>query len=1261
MSMELDELDQQLVVEGDTSVSNQVPAKTTDNRTLEGLDDLIRNAPTLDHRMNAALEDMRKDNTIDQHAAAPPPDDAAHSSTRTLKMNRILDIKRALNMPFTRDEWAFVQAEADLESMSKEYAPQLTSSDFECQQHGLAPADNTAGEARYKAPENLRTPCVISCGCANIGIMKCQFHAGGECIAASPCQGRRVQCLYDMHNCLTKQLGKDQADTKIADIGRGLSTPSGMEQRVRAGVVCDSMDCKLASGVESVDQRLKYNEKTEQAANQSNGNARYGSETLLKDNLKLIRRLFVEKKIDDAAARSMVLDTANWTYWVSYRQRTFITMAKAFADNQAVFGTKFSRDALQTMMDDFAHIPITYFNTIVADHVVSPHDSGFGERRNRDWESYFKDLFKIRAPEPITTLFTWLKVMLWKQMGCRVCPTTGELVDVVDANNPAIALYKDGLSFHNAMKPILDGFSSNKCKLKQRCTEEGETQGTRSSHISVQMAAAKKSTKEAATRIAFERRMFGSMMSTIFRSEAAAPDVDTVVHKNGTHGPVYAPADCATFLANNVHTADRITNGAKCLNFDSLFPEHPNFCSDALLTLFLEGGTQEGNTTIKDKSGQRGWRVTPSTIVQGEIETPQPHRARFETDLPAYIASSATRSEAAHGAQCTATESAGALFNTSFVPMAGMPTGLGFNVHNPGPEHLSSKDQVHNLAIQLQTTERIVAHTAAIRAALVDGTGIVLRHRDTQGAFHAEWLSSPEVLTGDDLVADGGADLLTRLSMATTGMVKCHNLYGRTLPPDSKCPDRSPPPYPEALVDDLRAFLSAVEAWRAPLPQAVLNHAFRREPTQGLKHASIKEAKKHVVASYTRLIDEGVLDPVKYSLAAYAERNYNYVLLRNEVAGNRTKKKWHDSHLTTHACFEADQPIWLVNEDPLGDFKEFPTHHAWLVKCEQLVDAGATDDELPTEPISFAYWLDKNKIDPREHFPNDEQMHMLHATRLYIAGLQALRVQSAKSREVMPIKGLRDSDQRKRFVAKYKRDIQDQYDAGCKELDLVYKRALGRWLYKDQQNSDGTLKYPADDATRAIEDAFILEMEGRFTGGYAHAIQRQRDIKSGKLSTVYDGAARNAGALELEREAAAGVVADDDDDDDEPKGVADVIATLATGGSFVGGGVVAPVDDGDVESESPPPYDEVDDDDDVQIKEDVRKDQMVNGTLTIFSSDLDYYADGDWKSTNYKNPRPPLYGLPNTKKRKADAAPSGAKKHKPAAEDDDDDFNPMEC
>ena len=200
--------------------------------------------------------------------------------------------------------------------------------------------------------------------------------------------------------------------------------------------------------------------------------------------------------------------------------------------------------------------------------------------------------------------------------------------------------------------------------------------------------------------------------------------------------------------------------------------------------------------------------------------------------------------------------------------------------------------------------------------------------------------------------------------------------------------------------------------------------------------------------------------------------------------------------------------------------RSLPPTTRWEAKCNQLLDEGALDEDLPLEPLNFAYWLHRQGIDPIERFSTDEDMRMLHAVQLYRVRLQELKVQAAKAREHMPIKYRKNTDQRNRFVAKYKRAIQDQYDAGCKELDLVYKREVGRWLYQDQTKPDGDPKYPMDDAMRAIEDGFMREMKGRFTGGYAHALERQRNIKSDRLKSVYDGATRNAAELELGREVA---------------------------------------------------------------------------------------------------------------------------------------------
>ena len=1295
MSMELGQEDERPVVLDDASAFTQIPAKNPDNRTKEQLEDLRRNAPTLHQRLEWVKADMEKDELRLPATGTTDATDATDAAG----------------------------SEGGRGAMSKVYDPDTTSSEFERMKHGL-PNDDRETEESHKPSEILRTPTVISCGCANLGIMPCKFQTGGTgptaCTAAEPGKGHSVQCLFDIHTCTTMQRGLEEADRQIAALGRGLSTAKGQLERIRVGVVCDRMDCKLASGVEDLERRAKNNEKDEQAANQSNGNTRYGSADLVENNLRLIRRLVKQSKVDEATARAMVDDTAFWTYWVSYRQRTFITMAKAFADNQAGLGTKFNRDALQTMLDDFAHIPTTYFKTIMADHVVSPRDNGFGERRTRTWSSYFDDLFKRRAPDPLTSLFTWLRVMLWKQMGCRTCPTTGRLLDVVDANNPAIELYKDGMAFHHALKSTLDGFSSNKIKLQQRCTETSLMQGTCSAHISVQMEAARKSTKDAAIQVAKERGMFGSMMNAIFRPETSAPDLDTIVHKNRDF---YAPACCSIYLSNNVHVLDRVVNAGLCLNFDALFPEHPNFSRTKLPTLFLKGGTGHDNTgtdAIKDRNNQKSWRVNASQEVHGEIERPLVHRARFATNPPAYLASSAMQPEAVHGAPRSAT-SAGALFNASLVLKVGVPSGVGFLVHKPGPEHLSTKDQVHNLAIQLQSAERIVASAASIHAALRNGAGVVLKQPDAQGAFHAEWLSSPEELTGEDLVAEGGAELLTRLSMATKGMVHCHEFYGRTQRPDKGCTDRAPPAYPEALVDDLRAFLSAVEAWRAPLPQALLNKAFRREPALGLEHAPIKQAKLHAVTNYTSVVNQGLLDPSKYSLDAYTEIDYTHFLLTNEISRNRYKRTWRDSVLARMSSRSEEQQLRIAvafaaaaaagpidriydfPEDPLEDAKEFPTHHAWEVKCNQLLDAGELDEDLPPEPLSFAYWLHRQGIDPVERFSTHADMRMLHATQHYRVRLQALRVQSAKAREHMPMRHKAGSEQRTRYVSHYQKAIQAQYDAGCKQLDLVHKRALGRWLYMDQLDSDGAHKYLMDDAMRAIEDDFVLEMNGRFTGGHAHAIERQRNIKSGRLRSVYDGATRNAGEMELEKEAAAAsglapflqeagidLAAIDAEDDDQrgPMGVADVVSQLAeSGGSFVGGAIVADTDDGGVDPEAPalaaaaasapeepdemdtepdtePAEDQaglrgvvgaqidniaeavVDGEEAGQMKEDARKDQMANGTLSIFRPDLDYHAVVDWRNAVYKNTRPALFERVSNNKRPP--TPPAAKKPRPA-------------
>ena len=93
----------------------------------------------------------------------------------------------------------------------------------------------------------------------------------------------------------------------------------------------------------------------------------------------------------------------------------------------------------------------------------------------------------------------------------------------------------------------------------------------------------------------------------------------------------------------------------------------------------------------------------------------------------------------------------------------------------------------------------------------------------------------------------------------------------------------------------------------------------------------------------------------------------------------------------------------------------------------------------------------------------------------------------------------------------------------------------------------------------------------------------------------------------------------------------------------------------------------VEDDDEMStMKEEALKDQLANGTLTVFRPEDDYYTDPDWENTVYKNPRPALFGrAPSAKPTKKRAEPAPKAKPKPAGRkrknDDGDDFNPMEC
>jgi len=411
------------------------------------------------------------------------------------------------------------------------------------------------------------------------------------------------------------------------------------------------------------------------------------------------------------------------------------------------------------------------------------------------------------------------------------------------------------------------------------------------------------------------------------------------------------------------------------------------------------------------------------------------------------------------------------------------------------------------------------------------------------------------------------------------------------------------------------------------------------------------------------------------------------------------------------------------------------------MECNRRFDEGKLDKDMPPPPLNFAYWLHRQGIDPVERFATDADMRMLHGVQLYRVEIQKLKVWAKRRRDQLyekmppnlskaekpPVAESGDGDKpdwkakdaareerdrkliakRKKYLTDGHAEITDEYNKGYRYLDLVYKRMIGRWLYKDT--------YDRTSETQVLEDQFLREMRGRFTGGYAHALERQRNLHSGKMESVYDGAGRYAADKELERVAEADDARASNLDTDEPsghKGIEEVIQDINSGATFEGGQAVAPVMGDDTaapppaaESPRPPPPpanadkapEDNEDNDDLRsvLRKKVgdadelmsktereaaqtaaRKEQVANGTLTIFRSDADYTVITDWETVEYTNPPKPCHKdeedtqpSKKGKKRKTNDTASTSKKSKQEEpenkemsepDNDDDVFNPMD-
>jgi len=1009
------------------------------------------------------------------------------------------------------------------------YNPNYTTTDYECQQAGLDTGPVGAGDHMCDPIKAGRviTPAVTCSACAELRVWPCQYECDG-------CEktGARVATLAQLHDCIRAKECDAVADVQIAALGKSLKTADGMQQRVRASVCCNNMNCKLASAVESKTDRAAANESNNQAANQSRGNIRYRSADDFEDCMLLIRDLKVKGLIDADTAYSMVLDTATWTYWTKTRQVKAITVGKAFVDMHEGMGLTYTTSTLQDMLDDFARLPLNFITTVIVDHINDERTTDtYGQRKDRPWKSIFDDLLKRAYPDPYTSLHCWIRMQAWIQNGCRQCPETGALLHTVNfrAMRPdGRNLFLGAESFHSAMFPHMQRVAASEEKLPMRCSERGFEYGKdQNGFIGNQISAACKGTKTVGFDKRYTERCQISQLMKLLEGNHAEL-VSTQVHQAKT-GHEYMPACNSLDAANNCHVARRVSNFGRSMGWDETYKGYArnnltftacakdvNDCG-SLITLFLK----DHRCPVKK---QKGMEIVPSepALDNSMMRNLYP-RDRIRNDvLKRGLPTDVDTEEKFMPRTKRVRNSASALFNEQFVPVRDVVSGMGLLVANPAPADLSAADRQLDEMIALRAIERMQMYHADISKCIKDFT-TALVPRDMVDQVNV-WKDAEELT---EQMVRRTPEVVHALDLAAQDLINYADGKSKFCPTELA-----------GLVDGLKGFHDAVMRYREPLPQPVLSRAFRRVPVyvtgSALNAPSLQLKSKedgHCFKNYQRLVDAGMIDAATYDFDKYRTLDAEHATLRGHIHRNSYKKRWYTDlvasvlpgNVGTKWIDRTRMPIGMV--DTTGNAIETLDLHCLVGEVVENDDAdtqdvrllkewlknnkwSATVSETPPEPrLHFEEWLTGHQIDSAYHFPDNADLRRQHAMHLLREHQQALSVTTGK--EITAAKmASKDRD-------KKNKDAHKRWTERKMELDLDIKRSIGRWLYQDQQNEDGGLKYQEDESMLKYESDYVRDMQKRFTGTAAHTRERQRKLRLGLEHSIYDATTRHAADLAL--------------------------------------------------------------------------------------------------------------------------------------------------
>ena len=568
--------------------NGQRPVAVRDERDLEALGELIKNAPGYHERLD-------KGEALATSALTRDDDDDDHDHERdapSLWPEEWDDRPPTATPPVVDMEHC---AYAD---NAEGYNPEIAITDGDRLEHGLTKLDN---EDSVTTPEAV-TPAIPGQSGFNLARFKCLF--GGDTCTGTACEVQTLSQLHCVECIRTGDIG--QADALVAQLATRLegATKSAdavheLERDLQARVCCSSPDCKLAAGILGLEARVLNNKNEKQDANQQAGNRRYGSDDLFKREMALARRLHKNGSIDASVAMRMVHDTAQWSYWVESRTRETITMCDVMTRLEL---WSWDTATTQEFLDRFATLITNYAIKVVGSHVTDERSSGFGEHEKRGWDKMLDALLKQLYPDPVTSIHAWVKIKNWEVQGRRHDAKTKSLVDRVGSHSTLRPLLSGAQSFHDAVADAMTHRKDEKRQLRFAACEGGLADGSQTESHQQALRHVIKGTSRAA---AITRVVIAKFMQQYGAFEQEQQTKDTLIHKSGDDATkCFAPSSTCCFGTNNSNAMQKMLHFSLAFGCDADYEEFPNFTREWLPSLYLQ--------PTRDSANANGHKIRPS-------------------------------------------------------------------------------------------------------------------------------------------------------------------------------------------------------------------------------------------------------------------------------------------------------------------------------------------------------------------------------------------------------------------------------------------------------------------------------------------------------------------------------------------------------------------------------------------------------------------------------------------------------------------------